>query len=129
MMESVISLFPPEQVENFSRISGQSLYYMGSLKHKVIIVDERSGAEEAECALRSLMSRNRLDLAVVQKDDKGNCKTKVIEIEGPTTVWDSTTHTVSEDNRNRAFECFMDESQEQTERIQAQERGVFLPDH
>ena len=129
MMESVISLFPPENVEHFSRLSGQSLYYMDSLKNKIIIVDERCGAEEAEMALRSLMSRNRLDLAVVQKDDKGNCKTKIVEKEGPTTVWDSTTHTVSEDNRNRTFECFMDESQEQTERIQVQERGVFLPDH
>ena len=129
MMESVISLFPPENVEHFSRLSGQSLYYMDSLKNKIIIVDERCGAEEAEMALRSLMSRNRLDLAVVQKDDKGNCKTKIIEIEGPTTVWDSTTHTISEDNRNRTFECFMDESQEQTERVQAQERGTFLPDH
>jgi DNA primase catalytic core len=129
MMEAVISMFPPEQVENFSRISGQSLYYMNSLKHKVIIVDERSGAEEAECALRSLMSRNRLDLAVVQKDDKGNYETKVREVEGPTTVWDSTTHTISEDNRNRAFECFMNESKEQTRKIQNKERDSFGVNH
>jgi DnaJ-domain-containing protein 1 len=129
MMESVISMFPPEQVENFSRISGQSLYYMNSLKHKVIIVDERSGAEEAECALRSLMSRNRLDLAVVQKDEKGNYSTRTIEVEGPTTVWDSTTHTISEDNRNRAFECFMNESKEQTRKIQNKERDLFGSNH
>jgi len=129
MMESVISLFPPENVEHFSRISGQSLYYMESLKNKILIVDERCGAEEAEFALRSLMSRNRLDLAVVQKDDKGQCKTKIIEIAGPTTVWDSTTHTATEDNRNRAFECFMDESKEQTERVQSQERDAFSPEY
>lgn len=126
MMESVISLFPPEKVDFFSRISGQSLYYMDSLKNKVLIVDERSGAEEAEFALRSLMSRGRLDLAVVQKDEKGQCKTKVVEIEGPTTVWDSTTHAVTEDNRNRVFECSMDESEEQTQRIQDREKGRFL---
>lgn len=126
MMESVISLFPSEKVDFFSRISGQSLYYMESLKNKILIVDERSGAEEAEFALRSLMSRGRLDLAVVQKDEKGNCKTKVIEIEGPTTVWDSTTHAVTEDNRNRVFEFSMDESEEQTQRIQDREKGRFL---
>ncbi|MBF0198445.1 MAG: toprim domain-containing protein, partial [Planctomycetes bacterium] len=128
MMETVISLFPPESVEFFSRISGQSLYYMESLKHKVLIIDERSGAEEAEFALRSLMSRSKLSLAVVQKDEDGNCKTVVKEVEGPATVWDSTTHTITEDNRSRVFELSMDESREQTRRIHDRERDLFSPE-
>ncbi|MBF0199241.1 MAG: hypothetical protein HQL32_16110 [Planctomycetes bacterium] len=128
MMETVISLFPPESVEFFSRISGQSLYYMDSLRHKILIIDERNGAEEAEFALRSLMSRSKLSLAVVQKDEDGNCKTVIKEVEGPATVWDSTTHTITEDNRSRVFELSMDESREQTRRIHDRERDLFAPE-
>ena len=132
LMEKVASLFPDEAVELYSRISAQSLYYMNSLKHKLLILDEKSGAEEgAEIALRSLMSRHKLTLAVVQRDaQNGVSKTVNIEVEGPCTVWDSSTDCASEDNQNRVFELWLTESREQTRLIhQAQKQAFTLEGH
>lgn len=128
MMEKVISLFPPEKVESFSRISNQSLFYMESLKNKVVIVDEQSGIEGAELAMRSLMSQGKLSLAVVQRDPQtGESKTVTIEVEGPCAVWSSTTHARTEDNMNRVFECFLDETPSQTKQIHELQRKTFSP--
>lgn len=117
MMEKVSSLFPNEDVIVLSRVTPQALFYMESLKGKVVIIDERSGSEEAELALRSLMSRGKLSHATVSKDDKGNNKATFVEVDGPATMWDSTTVKPSEDNRSRVFELFMDESENQTRKI------------
>ena len=47
LMESVAELMPPEDVKYFSRLTPQSLYYMGKdeLVHKLLIVDERDGQQ------------------------------------------------------------------------------------
>ena len=68
MMAKVASLLPPEKVKIHSRMSSQALYY-GSNLDGVIILDEKSAVDDAGAlALRSLMSRGELTLAVVQRD-------------------------------------------------------------
>ena len=126
LMECIAELMPPEDVKYFSRLTPQSLYYMGKeeLVHKLLIVDERDGSEEAEYSIRTLQTRRILTLAVPIKDPAtGKSKTIVLEIHGPMAYLESTTATtINPENANRNFEVFLDESSEQTRRIHAAQR-------
>jgi hypothetical protein len=121
LMETVAELIPPEDVHYFSRLTSQSLYYMGreSLQNKLLIVDERNGSEESEYPIRTLQTKRRLNLAVPMKNPKtGNIETQEVEILGPIAYMESTTSTeINPENENRSFELYLDESPEQTERI------------
>ena len=120
LMELVAELMPDEDVEYFSRLTPQSLYYMGKdrLVHKLLIVDERDGSEESEYPIRTLQTRRKLTLAVPRKDDKGNMTTTILEINGPIAYMESTTSDyLNPENANRCFEIFLDESQNQTIKI------------
>ncbi|MBU1909443.1 MAG: toprim domain-containing protein, partial [Verrucomicrobia bacterium] len=126
LMECVAELMPPEDVKYYSRLTPQSLYYMGrdELVHKLLIVDERDGSEEAEYPIRTLQTRRKLTLAVPVKDPStGKSKTRMLEILGPMSYLESTTATmINPENSNRSFEVYLDESDEQTRRIYAAQR-------
>jgi DNA primase catalytic core len=125
LMESVAELMPPEDVKYFSRLTPQSLYYMGKdeLVHKLLIVDERDGSQESDYPIRNLQTRRKLTLAVPVKDPAGRIKTKVLEILGPIAYMESSTSpTINPENLNRCFELYLDNSKEQTERIMAAQR-------
>ena len=86
LMECVAELTPPEEVYFFSRLTSQSLYYMGrdTLQHKLLIVDERDGSAESEYPIRTLQSRRKLTLAVPMKQGRtGRIQTAEVEILGP----------------------------------------------
>ena len=70
LTEIIEQLTPPEDVMLFTRITAQALIYMvdNLLKGKVIIVEERVGAEAAEYSIRVLQSRHKLTQAVPLKD-------------------------------------------------------------
>jgi hypothetical protein len=66
-VEKVLSLCPEEDVFASTRLTPQSLYYLGLqnphvLAHKVVAIEESKGAEEANHAIRVLLTRRRLDL-------------------------------------------------------------------
>jgi len=126
LMECVADLMPPEDVHYFSRLTPQALYYLEpeELKHKLLIVDERDGSEESEYPIRTLQTRRVLKLAVPVKDpNSGRIKTHVLEIHGPIAYMESTTcEHINPENANRCFELYLDESQQQTERIFAAQR-------
>ena len=131
LMECVAELTPPEEVRFFSRLTSQSLYYMGreALQHKLLIVDERDGSAESEYPIRTLQSRRKLTLAVPMKNAKtGNIETSEVEILGPIAYMESTTSTeVNPENENRSFELYLDESPKQTRRIfDAQKKAHLL---
>jgi hypothetical protein len=131
LMECVAELTPPEEVRFFSRLTSQSLYYMGreALQHKLLIVDERDGSAESEYPIRTLQSRRKLTLAVPMKNAKtGNIETAEVEILGPIAYMESTTSTeVNPENENRSFELYLDESPKQTRRIfEAQKKAHLL---
>ncbi len=132
LMECVAELMPPEDVKYFSRLTPQSLYYMGKdeLVHKLLIVDERDGSEEAEYPIRTLQTRRILTLAVPMKDaSTGKIKTVMLEILGPIAYMESSTQsTINPENLNRCFEIFLDESEEQTERIYALQKQAHTPE-
>ena len=126
LMECVAELMPPEEVQYFSRLTPQSLYYMGKdeLVHKLLIVDERDGSEEAEYPIRTLQTRRKLTLAVPIKDpSSGKIKTRMLEINGPIAYMESSTQqTINPENLNRCFELYLDDSAAQTVRIMAAQR-------
>ena len=132
LMECVAELMPPEDVKYFSRLTPQSLYYMGKdeLVHKLLIVDERDGSEEAEYPIRTLQTRRILTLAVPMKDPAtGKIKTVMLEIYGPIAYMESSTQsTINPENLNRCFEIYLDESQAQTERIYALQKQAHTPE-
>ena len=70
LVEMVQELTPPEDVEFFSRITPQALYYMerDALKRKLLIIEERTGGEGADYSIRTLQSRQKLTQAVPIKD-------------------------------------------------------------
>ena len=120
LMETVSELMPEEDIEYFSRLTPQSLYYMGPdrLVNKLLIVDERDGSEESEYPIRTLQTRRKLTLAVPRKDEHGNIVTKILVINGPIAYMESTTSdSLNPENLNRCFEIFLDESEDQTVRI------------
>jgi DNA primase len=126
LMECVADLMPPEDVHYFSRLTPQALYYLepDALTHKLLIVDERDGSEEAEYPIRTLQTRKVLKLAVPVKDpNSGKIKTTVLEIHGPIAYMESTTdQRINPENANRCFELYLDESEGQTRAIFAAQR-------
>lgn len=120
LMETVSELMPEEDIEYFSRLTPQSLYYMGPdrLVNKLLIVDERDGSEESEYPIRTLQTRRKLTLAVPRKNEHGNIVTQILTINGPIAYMESTTSdSLNPENLNRCFEIFLDESEDQTVRI------------
>ena len=126
LMECVAELMPPEDVHYFSRLTPQALYYLepDALTHRLLIVDERDGSEEAEYPIRTLQTRSVLKLAVPIKDpSSGKIKTAVLEIHGPIAYMESTTdQRINPENANRCFELYLDESEAQTRAIFAAQR-------
>lgn len=126
LMEAISLLMPDEEVEFYSRITPQSLYYMerDQLKNKLLIIDERSGSEEADYAIRSLQTRHKLSLAYPYKDaTDGKLKTIVVEMEGPIAFMESSTKAkLNIENTTRSFMLYLDESEAQTKRIHQYQR-------
>ncbi len=126
LMECVAELMPPEDVHYFSRLTPQALYYLepDALTHRLLIVDERDGSEEAEYPIRTLQTRNVLKLAVPVKDPStGKIKTAILEIHGPIAYMESTTdQQINPENANRCFELYLDEGEAQTKAIFAAQR-------
>ncbi len=126
LTELVESLTPPEEVVLYSRISAQALGYLPKdfLKRKLLILEERVGAEAAEYAIRVLQSRQRLTQAVVIKDPaSGKMQTRHYEVEGPIAYLETTTNAnINHENATRCFELALDESEEQTRRIHQMQR-------
>jgi len=132
LVESVQELTPPEEVEFFSRITPQALYYMerDALKRKLLIIEERTGGEGADYSIRTLQSRQKLTQAVPIKDpNSGKIKTMTFEVEGPIAYLETTTSAeINHENATRCFELYLDESPEQTRRIHQAQRAARTED-
>lgn len=127
MAELIELLTPPEEVVLYSRLSTQALVYVPKdfLKRKLLIIEERKGAEDAEYSIRVLQSKQRLSSAIVVKDpNTGRMKTQVFEVEGPIAYLETTTNprAINPENATRCFEIWLDESEEQTRRIHQRQR-------
>jgi len=125
LLDAVLAMMPDEAQVRYSAMTGQSLYYMGgdSLKHKILAIAEEEGAEQASYSLKLLQSEGKLAIATPSKDAQGQIKTERYEVEGPCSIFLTTTAAdVDEELLNRCLVLTVDEDREQTQRIHAQQR-------
>jgi len=122
LVDTIELLTPPEDVIFASRLTPQSLYYMQKdfLKHKLLVVEERTGSELADYAIRTLQSKGRLALAAPIKN-----QTVFFEVMGPVSVLETTaSFRINPENISRCFILHLDESEEQTDRVHRYQRFI-----
>lgn len=126
LMEAILAFVPEEERIKFSMMTGQSLYYMQSrdLKHKIIAVSEEEGVERAKYAIKILQSEGRITIATTVKDPaSGLPDTQEFLVEGPVMFLLTTTSVeIDEELQNRCLILMINESREQTARIQRMQR-------
>jgi hypothetical protein len=126
LMDAILAFVPPEEVVQFSALTGQALYYLGEeqLKHKVLAIVEEAGAERASYALKLLQSEGQLTIASTGKEaSSGRLVTQVYKVVGPVTIFLTTTNVqVDEELLNRCLVLTVNEDREQTKAIHESQR-------
>ena len=125
LQSKVSELIPEEDKIEITVLSANAFYYFNrtELQHKLILIEDLDGAESVLYPLRELQSKKRITKTVVHKDTKGNTKTIHLTVEGPVSVAGCTTQeSIYEDNSNRNFLLYIDESAEQDQRIMNYQR-------
>jgi hypothetical protein len=126
LMEAVLAFMPEEDKVQYSAMTGQALYYMGSinLKNKILALAEEAGAARASYALKLLQSEGVLKIASTGKNpETGELVTQEYKVEGPVMIF-STTTAIDNDEEllNRCLTLGVDESREQTRAIHKLQR-------
>jgi predicted transcriptional regulator len=125
LQEKLAELIPEEDKIASTSLTSNALYYFGEydLQHKVILIEDMDGAEAVLYALRELISKQQIIKMVPVKDSKGITRTVMFKVTGPVTVAGCTTQEkIYEDNANRSFLVYIDESAEQDEAIMNYQR-------
>jgi predicted transcriptional regulator len=127
LQEKVGELIPEEDRIEITTLSENAFYYFGQreLKNKLILIEDLDGAENVLYPLRELQSKKRISKTVAHKNTKGETRTLHLVVEGPVSVAGCTTkEQIYEDNANRSFLIYLDESQEQDARIMDYQRAA-----
>ncbi len=127
LQEKVSALIPEEDRLEITTLSGNAFYYFGQqeLRNKLILIEDLDGADEVLYPLREIKSKRRVTKTVVIKNTKGETRTVTLKVEGPVCVSGCTTkERIYEDNANRSFLIYIDESPEQDERIMSYQRKI-----
>jgi hypothetical protein len=125
LQEKVGELMPEEDKIEITTLSENAFYYFGrqELKHKLILIEDLDGAQEVLYPLRELQSKRVITKSIVYKSPSGETQTTTLRVEGPVSVAGCTTKEyVYEDNANRSFLLYLDESKEQDLRVMEYQR-------
>jgi len=125
LQSKVGELIPEEDKIEITVLSANAFYYFNrtELQHKLILIEDLDGAEAVLYPLRELQTKKRITKTVVHKDAKGTTRTIHLTVEGPVSVAGCTTQeSIYEDNSNRSFLLYIDESAEQDQRIMHYQR-------
>ncbi len=125
LMDSILSMVPPEDYLRLSNLTSQSLYYLegGSIRQKTLAISEDHGLAEASYALKLLQSEGKLTHATVTKGPNGKSVTQIHTVQGPVQLLlTSTSKDLDEELSNRCLVLTVDESYEQTKSIQHRQR-------
>ena len=117
VLDAVSALMPPESVVTLARLTPMALFYSGpdALRHRLVVVDEFEGQAEAAHSVRVLQSRGELRQSVTIKG-----RAEEVVARGPVAVMSGTTLSeIDAQNTSRCVELALDDSLEQTKRIQA----------
>ena len=127
LQEKVGELIPEEDKIEITVLSENAFYYFGQreLKNKLILIEDLDGAESSLYPLRELQSKKRISKTIAHKNTKGETRTIHLVVEGPVSVSGCTTQEqIYEDNANRSFLIYLDESKEQDNRIMEYQRKL-----
>ena len=127
LQEKVGELIPEEERVSITTLSENAFYYFGKqeLKNKVILIEDLDGAENALYPLRELQTKKRIVKTIASKNSKGETQTKYLVVEGPVCVAGCTTKEhIYEDNANRSFLLYLDESEQQDQKIMDYQRQI-----
>ena len=120
LIDKTVKLTPPEDVIRTSSISNKALFYMESLKDKLLVLEEAAGMNDTY-AIRTLISEGYLSLETVSG---GKLKSK--RVEGGCSVFQSTTNPeINAETKSRFFVIGVDESRSQTRNILASQRKSY----
>jgi DNA primase len=135
LWDTVLALMPPENVVNRSALSSKALYRtQANLKGGILYIQEVAGSEDADYTIRVMQSGGCLEYEATEKAPDGSLRNVVYKIEGPTVIIQTTTKNhLHPENETRVFPIYIDESEEQTERIVQsilkEAAGGGLPSH
>lgn len=127
LQEKVAQCIPEEDRKEITALSPNSFYYQGQtdLKHKLILLEDLTGAESSLYPIRELQSKKYIIKEVSHKNTKGETVTITKKVEGPVCIGACTTsENLYEDNANRSFLIYLDDSKEQDERIMQYQRKL-----
>ncbi|WP_462248922.1 hypothetical protein [Ekhidna sp.] len=125
LQEKVSALIPDEDKLEITALSGNAFYYFGrhELQNKLILIEDLDGAQDVLYPLREISSKKRISKTVVIKNTKGETRTITLKVEGPVCIAGCTTQeSIYEDNANRSFLIYIDESEAQDEKIMDYQR-------
>lgn len=125
LQEKVAELIPEEDKIEITTLSDNAFYYFekNELSHKLILIEDFDGALGVLYPLRELQSKKRITKTVTFKDSRGQTKSVHLTVEGPVCVAGCTTKdNMYEDNANRSFLIYLDESSAQDEKIMNYQR-------
>lgn len=125
LQEKVSQLIPDEDKVEITSLSDNAFYYFerNELSNKLILIEDYDGVLAALYPIRELQSKKHITKTVTIKDTRGNTRTIHLRVEGPVCVSGCTTkESIYEDNANRSFLIYLDESPEQDERIMNYQR-------
>jgi hypothetical protein len=125
LQEKVGELMPDEDKLEITTLSENAFYYFGQkeLAHKLLLIEDLDGALHVLFPLRELQSKRRITKKITFKDTKGQTRTITLTVEGPICVAGCTTkESIYEDNANRSFLIYLDESEAQDQLIMQYQR-------
>ena len=128
LMDAILAMMPEEEVQRYSGMTGQSLFYLDSrqIRHKILAIAEDEGVRQATYALKLLQSEGELRHATVGRGEDGRSQTQEHHVEGPVQIFLTTTAMdIDEELVNRCFVLSVDETDGQTDAIQSQQRQIF----
>ena len=122
LQENICKFTPPESVIQYTRITGQSLFYRdkNGLKNKVLAIEEEEGMQAAMYSVKTLISSQRLSVSVTRTDPKtGKLSSDEYIVYGPVVVFVSTTKpdALDDETKRRFLVLTIDETADQTLRI------------
>lgn len=127
LQEKIAELIPDEDKIEITSLTENAFYYFdkAELGHKLILIEDLDGIWSALYPLRELQSKQRISKTVTIKDKNGKTKTVHLKVYGPVCIAGCTTkESLYEDNANRCFLIYLDETGEQDERVMDMQRRM-----
>lgn len=125
LQESVAKLIPKEEQEPVTDMTANALYSAEpkQFSHKLILIEDLDAMLKNLLILRELQSKSEINKLRMHKTYKGKNVLERLKVEGPVCIASCTTkERIYEDNANRSFLIYLDESEEQDERIMDYQR-------